>query len=439
MVATGFVVGFSNFWRLPLVAGEQGGAAFWLVYILAMLFVGIPLMFALLFIGAQGRSNPVTAWELAAASQRCSGRWRWVGWLALLAASCLVPLNAVVGGWSLAYLHFAWTGQLREQEVAMVAQLFGGLVADIKANMLWSGLVMALATAISALGISRGLGMVARLIVPLVFALLVAVAWVFRHFGDIDHTMYYLFAGRWDQVSMATLVSALSQVFYTLTLGAGVFIALGAYLPSRRELLTAVTGVCVADTFAAVLTGYVLLPLVFAANIAPEPGGSGLLFVSVPAAFGNVLYGVEMSVALYLALGLLTLVSIAALMEPLVATLNERLGLHRIVAALLVGGCGWLVAVAVAEYFSLDSMLGISLDINLMTALGAAGQLLMPLVALLTVFFLGWKVEPYRVSQQLGMLSPALVILWRMLLRWVALPAILIVLAASIYGKIAIP
>ncbi len=437
MVATGFVVGFGNFWRLPLAAGEQGGAAFWLVYILAMLLIGIPLMLALLFIGVQGRANPVTSWERAAASQQCSGRWRWVGWLALLAALCLIPLNIVVGGWSMAYLHYAWTGQLTEQEVEAVAQLFGALVADIKTNLLWSGLVIALATLLSALGISRGLGMAGRLLVPLVFALLVAVAWVFRHFGDIDHTMYYLFVGHWDQVTMGTLVSAVSHVFYTLTLGAGVFMAMGAYLPNRRELFIAVTGIVVADTFAAVLTGYVLLPLVFAANIAPEPGGSGLLFVSVPVAFGNVLYGVEMSVALYLAIGLLALVSIVALMEPLVATLNERLGLHRALAALLVGGCGWLLAIAVAEYFSLDSMFGISLDFNLMVLLGSVSQLLMPLVALLTVIFLVWFVTPRFLSSQLNTLSPALVSLWRGLLRWLALPAILVVLALPIYAKIA--
>ncbi len=437
MVATGCVVGFGNFWRVPLEAGEHGGAAFWLVYILALLVVGMPLMLALSLIGAQGRSNPVTAWEYAAVSQRRSLRWRWVAWLALLAGVCLLPLNAVIGGWSLAYLHFASAGQLTEQEVTTVAQLFAGLVADIKANMLWSGVIMMLATGISALGISRGLGLAARLIVPLVFAMLVAVAWVFRHFGDVDHTMHYLFVSHWNQVSLATLVNALSQVFYSLTLGAGVFLALGAYLPNRRELVTVVTGVCVADTFAAVLTGYVLLPLVFAANIAPEPGGSGLLFVSVPVAFGNVLYGVEMSIALYLALALLALLTIAALMEPLVAALNERLGLHRIVAALLVGGCGWLLAIAAAEYFSPDSMLGVSLDINLMNVLGGASQLLMPMVALLTVVFLGWNSEPQRMAQQLGMLPPALIALWRVLLRWVAAPATLIVLAASIYGKIA--
>ena len=156
----------------------------------------------------------------------------------------------------------------------------------------------------------------------------------------------------------------------------------------------------------------------------------------MPVAFGNVLYGVEMSVALYLAVGLLALVSIVALMEPLVATLNERLGLHRALAALLVGGCGWLLAIAVAEYFSLDSMSGTSLDFNLMTLLGSASQLLMPLVALLTVVFLAWFVSLRFLSSQLDTLSPALVSLWRGLLRWLALPAILVVLALPIYAKI---
>ena len=436
MVATGFVVGFGNFWRIPLLAGEQGGGAFWLIYILSMVFIGIPLMIALLFVGVQGRSNPAAAWSEAALVQNRSPRWQGVAWMAFLAAFCLIPLNAVVGGWSLAYMGFAFSGQLSEQEVNTVAPLFSSLVVDIKANLMWSGLVMGAATAISAAGLAYGLGLAGRLLVPLAFALLVLVAWVFRHFGDMDHTMYYLFVSHWDRVSVQTLISAVSQVFFTLTLGAGVFMAMGAYLPNRRELLVAATGVAVADTFAAVLAGYVLLPLVFAANIAPEGGGSGLLFVSVPVAFGNVIYGVEMTVALYLSVTLLTLVSIAGLMEPLVAYLNERLGLHRILAALLTGGSGWVAAIAVAEYFSADSMLGLPADVNVMALFGVASQYLMPLVALMTVVFLGWVVDQRFLTEELDMFSPVLVRFWRLLLRWVVLPAVLLVLALPIYDKL---
>ena len=436
MVATGFVVGFGNFWRLPLLAGEQGGGAFWLIYILAMAFIGIPLMIALMFIGVQWRSNPATAWREAARVQDKSPRWQLVAWLAFLAAFCLIPLNAVVAGWSLAYIGFAWSGQLSEQEVNTIAPLFSSLVSDIKANVYWSGMVMGLATAMSAARLRYGLGMAGRVLVPLVFALLVVVAWVFRHFGDMDHTMYYLFVSHWDQVSGETLVSAVSQVFFTLTLGAGVFMAMGAYLPNRRELLVVATGVAVADTLAAVLTGYVLLPLVFAANIAPEAGGSGLLFVSVPVAFGNVIYGVEMTVALYLAVTLLALVSIAALMEPIVVTLNEKLGLHRALAALLTGGFAWLAAIAVAEHFSSDTVLGLPFDINMMALFGLASQYLMPVVALLTVVFLGWVVDQRFLTEELEMISPILVRFWRILLRWVVLPAILLVLALPIYDKI---
>ena len=212
--------------------------------------------------------------------------------------------------------------------------------------------------------------------------------------------------------------------------------AMGAYLPNRRELLIVATGVAVADTLAAVLTGYVLLPLVFAANIAPEAGGSGLLFVSVPVAFGNVIYGVEMTVALYLAVTLLALVSIAALMEPIVVTLNEKLGLHRALAALLTGGFAWLAAIAVAEHFSSDTVLGLPFDINMMSLFGLASQYLMPVVALLTVVFLGWVVDQRFLTEELEMFSPILVRFWRILLRWVALPAILLVLALPIYDKI---
>ncbi len=182
--------------------------------------------------------------------------------------------------------------------------------------------------------------------------------------------------------------------------------------------------------------GYVLLPLVFAANIAPEAGGSGLLFVSVPVAFGNVIYGVEMTVALYLAVTLLALVSIAALMEPIVVTLNEKLGLHRALAALLTGGFAWLAAIAVAEHFSSDTVLGLPFDINMMALFGLASQYLMPVVALLTVVFLGWVVDQRFLTEELEMFSPILVRFWRILLRWVALPAILLVLALPIYDKI---
>ncbi len=435
MVATGVVVGFGNFWRLPILAGDQGGGAFWLIYFLAMIFVGIPLIVAMLFVGVQGRSNPVTALGEAARVHDLSPLWQGIAWLAFLAAFCLIPLNAVVGGWSLAFMSYAGTGKLMEQEVTTMAPIFSGLVSDIRANVFWSGIMMGLATAMSAARLRYGLGLAGRLLVPLAFALLVVVAWVFRHFGDMDYTMYYLFVSHWDQVTSQTLVSAVSQVFFTLTLGAGVFMAMGAYLPNRRELLVAATGVAVADSFAAVLAGYVLLPLVFSSNIVPA-GGSGLLFVSVPVAFGNVLYGVEMTVALYLAVSLLALISIAGLMEPMVAYLSEKLGLHRALAALLTGGCAWVATIAVAEYFSADAVFGVPDDINLMAWLGDASEVLMPLVALLTVIFLAWVVDRRFLTEELDTYSPVLVRFWRALLRWVVLPAILLVLALPLYDKI---
>lgn len=436
MVATGVVVGFGNFWRLPLLAGEQGGGAFWLIYFLAMAFVGIPLLVALLFIGMQGRSNPVAAWGEVARVHEFSPWWRGVAGLSFIAALCLIALNAVIGGWSLAYMSYAWNGRLLEQEVATIAPIFSALVGDIRGNLMWSGIMMGLATAISAARLPYGLGLAGRLLVPLAFALLVVVAWVFRHFGDMDHTMYYLFVSHWDRVSLQTVFSALSQVFFTLTVGAGVFMAMGAYISNRKELLVAATGVAVADTFAAILAGYVLLPLVFSSNIAPDGGGSGLLFVSVPVAFGNVLYGAEMTVALYMAICLFALITLAGLMEPIVAWLNEQLGLHRSLAALLVGGGAWVLTIAVVESFSVESVLGVPAGINVMDWVGVASQFLMPAVALLSVLFLAWVVDRRFLTEELEMFSPVLVRFWRGLLRWVVLPAILLVLVAPIYARI---
>lgn len=436
MVAAGFVVGLGNVWRLPVMAGEHGGGAFWLIYVLVMLFIGVPLLTAELLVGLHGRSNPVKAVRGLAKDSQISRGWAVLAWLACFSGLLLLPLYGLVGGWSAAFMHYAWVGELTELEVAETAAIFSRHIGDIHSNVAYSGGVVLVATLISSLGINYGLGLIARFLVPFALALVVGVAWLSQYYGDMDQALAFLFKVDWEAMDARTPVYAVAQVLFTLTLGAGVMMALGAYVPSRRDLPLAASSIVLTDVAAAAMFGYVLLPLIFASNLAPD-GGSGLLFVSMPAAFGNVIYGTEMTAALYLAVTLFVVMSIAALMEPLVAVVNEQWHLRRPLAAFAIGSLAWAGAVMVAEFFAIgEGLFGLG-EVNLMAALDRLSQVLLPLVSLWTVLFLGWFVSQKLIYIELSAFPQPLVRLWTLTMRWVALPGIVLVLVVAVYDKIA--
>lgn len=432
MVAGGVTVGFGNIWGLPVLSGEYGGAGFWWLYFIAMVLIGIPMLLGQMLLGAAAGSEPVQALRSAARSERLRGPWSLAAWLAGLAALVVLPLYAVVAGWSFSYIAAALQGQLTDMDVAAAGRQFAGQVGDFGGMAYWSSMVVALCSLFSALGVNRGLGLVARLLVPGFFGLFVAVAWYSQHLGEMHAALQYLFVPNWHAVDLKALRLIVSQVVFSLSLGSGVMVAIAAYAPVREDLPVTAMATVLINLFAALLAGYVLLPLVFAANIAPD-GGVALLFISVPVAFGNMINGAWMAAAIYGAMLLAAVTSITALMEFWVAVACQRWRVPRALASLGVGAI--VLALTLGCHASLAGQFGqwpsMFVDFDTLS------RLVLPAIALLIGVYVAWRVYPSMTRTAVAGMPPALVAVWLYTLRWVAIPAVAVVLGLNVYDTIA--
>ncbi len=280
------------------------------------------------------------------------------------------------------------------------------------------------------LGVRRGLGMLVWLAVPLLLAMLAFLVKFGFDNGDIGATGNFLFSTRLVDFSGRSALLALGHAFFTLGVGVGTGISYGAYAPQRIPIGRSVMAVAVFDTIFALLAGLAIFPLVFANNMEPA-AGPGLLFISLPYAFGNLLQGELAGTVFFVLMVLAALGSAVAIMEPIVATLMQQLRLERFTAALLVAAAVWLLGLAVVMsfgsrtaflWFGKRNLLGI---LDSLTA-----GVLLPLVALLIALLVGWRLRPEILRLALARESDLFFSLWRFLLRYIAPPAIALLLLA---------
>ena len=242
----------------------------------------------------------------------------------------------------------------------------------------------------------------------------------------------FLFSTRLVDFTPASALVALGHAFFTLGVGVGTGIVYGAYAPERIPIGRSVMAVAVFDTMIALLAGLAIFPVVFANNLEPSMG-PGLLFVSVPYAFGNLAQGELFGALFFLLVVFAALGSAVAILEPLVASLMQLARLERLTAALIVGVLVWALALLVTYSFTGGDAVrwyGKQNFFALFDRLGA--DVLLPLVSLLTALFVGWRLRPEILRRQLQRESPALVQVWRFLLRWPVPLAIALLLLASL-------
>ena len=253
--------------------------------------------------------------------------------------------------------------------------------------------------------------------------------------GDIEATQDFLFSVKLKDFSAHSALVALGQAFYTLGVGVATGISYGAYAPQRIPIGRSVMAVAVFDTMIALLAGLAVFPIVFANNIEPSMG-PGLMFVSLPYAFGNIMQGELFGTVFFALVVLAALGSTVAIMEPIVATVMERARLGRFTAVLLVGVVVWVLSLAVVASFSPGEAAAWFGYRNLFGFLDAiTAGLLLPVVALFTALFVGWRLRPEILQLELARESDLFFSLWRFLLRYIAPPAIaLIMLAALLKG-----
>ena len=428
----GAAVGMGNIWKFSALAGQNGGAAFVLVYLGFVLLVSLPVLIAEVVIGSRGRANPVTATRDLAREANVSKCWQLIGWLGLSAGILILAYYSVIAGAGMAYIEQIFTGQFKDLSPARVGNAFNQLLANPWQLLFWHSVFMGLVTLIVCTGVERGMARTSRLILPVFIVLLLAVvAYSWQH-GDTVKAVEFLFHFDWQGISPAIVLAALGQAFFTLSIGLGAMMAFGAYMPDGRSIAGLLSVVVLIDTAVALLAGLAIFPLVFSLNIEPSAGPS-LMFVALPYAFGQVEHGELFGGAFFTVVALVALSSGVALLEPAVAWLIERFKLKRVVASLVVGVIVW--SLGIAALLSLNVWADLRWwDRTIFSWLDfVSANVLLPLGGVLIAVFVGWRMREEVVRDEFYRHSGFVFVLWYGLLRYIAVPAVLLILLVPLY------
>ena len=430
LAVTGSAVGLGNIWKFPYIAGQNGGGAFVLVYLVCVVVIGMPVMMSEILIGRRGRRNPVATMQLLGEEEGSSSKWSWVGGMGVVAGILILSYYSVIAGWTLAYIVKSATGVFAGATAAAVGAEFDGFVGDWRQVGLTHTVFMALAIFVVARGVERGLEQAVRFMVPALLILMLVLLAYSINSGFFGQGVAFMFTPDFDKLTWGSVLAALGQAFFTLSIGMGAVMAYGAYLPEETSITGASAAVVTADTSIAILAGLAIFPLVFANGLTPADG-PGLVFNTLPLAFGQMAGGVFFSTIFFVLLAFAAWTSAIGLMEPAVAWIVEKHNRTRAQATIMVGLLIWLVGLGSVLSFNVLAdtkfLAGTIFDnVDYLTS-----NIMLPLGGLLITIFAGWVMCRNSTSDELGT-SGGLFKSWRLLARFVAPIGILLVLINAV-------
>jgi NSS family neurotransmitter:Na+ symporter len=418
LAATGSAVGLGNIWKFPYITGENGGGAFVLVYLLCVVALGIPIMIAEIMMGRRGRQSPINTMKSLAAEAGADPRWHYLGWMGMIAGFLILAYYSVIAGWSMAYIFKAFFGSFFSSDAADIKILFDNLMASPIQQIFWHTVFMVVTMQVVMRGVQGGLEKAVRFLMPALFFILIVLVGYAMSSGAYEQGMDFLFSPDFSKIDSDAVLTAMGHAFFTLSLGMGAIMVYGSYLPSHVSIAKTTFFIAGADTVVALLAGIAIFPLVFANNL--EVGsGPGLIFQTLPLAFGNMgggwLFGVLFFVLLFFA----ALTSSISLIEPAVAWLVENKNLERHQACIWSGTACWLLGVAVV--FSFNIWADVKLfDKNLFHLLDyLTANLMLPLGGLAIAIFTGWMMKPADAEQELEMPAEGFKA-WQFLIKYVS-------------------
>jgi NSS family neurotransmitter:Na+ symporter len=438
MAAVGAAVGLGNIWKFPYIAGQNGGGAFVAVYLLAVAFVALPILIAEIMLGRWGRQSPPHSMQIVADAEQRSKAWSVVGWFGMLAAYLIATYYSVIAGWSLVYIFKNGGGNFSGQDAAAIDAEFQALLASPTQLSLWHGIFMAITTIILARGVQKGIERTVKILMPALFALLLAMVVYGAVEGNMAAALDFMFDFDFSAIDGGVILIAVGQAFFSIGVAMGLMMAYGAYLP--RDVSIARSAVIIAgmDTGVALIAGLAIFPIVFANGLDPAEG-AGLIFVSLPIAFGSVTGGLIFGSLFFILLFFAALTSVIGAVEPMIAWWEERFRLQRWLAAAMVCSTIFVIGLGTVFSFNLWSEWRPLAAVDRFADFGyfeildyLTANIMMPLCGLLLALFVGWRIRPEAIARELEFQSPLLFKAWFWLLRVVAPISIALILYSSL-------
>ena len=400
LVATlGSAVGLGNIWKFPALTGTNGGAGFLLVYLLATLLVGLPVMITETMLGRAARANAITTFERLA--PRNQGGWKIIGWMGFLAALLIMSFYSDVAGWVYAYIFKSISGEIATTDPKLAGEVFGKLVSNPVSSLIWQWVVLGITGSIIMMGVSKGIEAVTRKLMPLLFILLLVLCARSLTLPGATQGLTFLFSPDFSKITPMVLLTAMGLAFFKLSIGMGTMLTYGSYFRENQNIPVTTTRVMLADLSVSLLAGIAIFPAVFAFGFEPAAGPS-LVFMTIPAVFTSMPGGTVFMTIFFILTAIASVGAILSLLEVPVAILSERFGLGRkqasIYTILLIGLLG--VPATLSQSVMGDVKLFGMNAFDLFDFLSS--NVLLPLGGILICLFVGWVYGFPELEKQLS-------------------------------------
>ena len=395
LATAGSAVGLGNVWRFPYMTGENGGAAFIIIYILCVLLLGIPCMISEFIIGRHGQANTARAYRKLADGKA----WMAIGYLSVLTGFLITGYYAVVAGWCLHYIWASLMGHLQGDPI-----YFQNYFAELSANpvkpVFWTFIILGITYLIIEHGVRDGIERASKMLMPTLFLLLIVIVGASCMLPGAERGVEFLLKPDFAAINSDVFLAALGQAFYSLSIAMGCICTYASYFSRQTNLTHSAVQIGVIDSLVAVLAGLMIFPAAFSVGVNPDSGPS-LIFITLPNVFqqafaGMPLVGYFISLLFFLLLSLAALTSLMSLHEVSTAFFQEELHVSRKRAAVIVTVTTCIIGIFCSlSLGAVDtlSFFGRSLFdwFDFVT-----GQIFLPVVGFLTCIFIGWYV-PHKI------------------------------------------
>jgi NSS family neurotransmitter:Na+ symporter len=423
--AAGSAIGLGNIWRFPYVAGQNGGAAFLIIYILFVIAIGIPVMLSEFTIGRRGQRNPYGAFKKLRPGQP----WCLIGIMGIAAAFFVLAFYSTIAGWTLEYLYRSVSNGFSGKNPSELTEMFSDFQQGGLMPVIWQIVFMLLTAWIVYRGVRKGIEKYAKILMPVFLVLILVIGIRSITLPGAGEGLNFLFKPDFSKITPNVILEALGQALFSLSIGMGTLITYGSYISKKDKLPNTAYSVAAADTFVTILAGIAIFPAVFAFGINPAEG-KALVFITLPGIFQQMAGGYFWSLFFFMLLVIAALTSTISILEVVVAFFSEELGISRkratIVATVIITIIGIFCTLSQGPMENIK-IFGQGL-FSLLEYTSV--NLLLPLGGFFIVIFVGWVLGKRNVKDELsnqGVLKARFIDLFMVIVRVIAPVAIAII------------
>jgi len=383
--AAGSAIGLGNIWKFPYITGQNGGAAFILVYLCCIALIGLPIMMSEFVLGRKTQANAAGSFKKIESEKP----WFLTGHLAVATAFIILSFYAMIAGWVFSYIGRSATGKLIAVAPDQLGSYFGNIISSGAEPMFWTFAVLAVTALIVISGVKNGVEKYSKILMPLLVGILVLLMVRSVTLDGASKGLEFLFKPDFSKLTTKGVLEALGHAFYSLSLGMGIILTYGSYVGKKENIFKLALQVTIADTVIALMAGVVIFPAVFAYGLEPAAGPS-LIFITLPAVFSEMPFGAVFETLFFLLIGIAAITSTISLMEVVVAFVTEEFNMTRKKATVLIASALFLLSIPSTLSFGAWSEVNV-FGKNFFDLFDfIASNIFLPLGGLFVCIFVGW-------------------------------------------------